>query len=77
MSNDDSMVDKAKNKAEDVWDKTKDKADDAWDATKDAGNRAKDKVEEIGNKPKEGSFMDKVSDKIEDLIPGDSDGDGH
>jgi hypothetical protein len=42
--------------------------DHAADKTGDAAHRAKDDASKVGHK---------LSDAIEDVIPGDSDGDGH
>ncbi len=51
-----------------VDDKARDAANRAKEDVKGAGRTAADKTERMGQK---------VSNAVEDLIPGDSDGDGH
>ncbi len=49
-------------------DKTRDAAHGASEEVKDAGRVAGEKAKNAGSR---------ISDAIEDVIPGDSDGDGH
>lgn len=56
------------NKLRDAGDDAKRAAERAGDKMEDAGERAKDDASRVGHK---------VSDTIEDMIPGDSDRDGH
>ena len=51
-----------------IDDQTRDAARRAKEDVKGAGRTAADKTERVGQK---------ISNAVEDLIPGDSDGDGH
>ena len=51
-----------------IDDQTRDAARRAKEDVKGAGRTAADKTERLG---------DKISNAVEDMIPGDSDGDGH